>query len=139
VMIGGPVSDRWVQKNIRGRVYTSVIGLGLTIPSLILLGFGHSYVSLIGAALLFGMGFGMFDANNMPILCQIISPKYRATAYGIMNMAGVFGGYAVTRILGSSMDAGHLGADFSKLAVIVLAAIVVLLVFLKPKKEYTYQ
>ena len=138
VMIGGPISDRWVQKNIRGRVYTSVIGLGLTIPSLILLGFGHSYVSLIGAALLFGIGFGMFDANNMPILCQIISPKYRATAYGIMNMAGVFGGYTVTRILGSSMDAGHLGADFSKLAVIVLAAIVILLVFLKPKKEYTY-
>lgn len=139
VMIGGPMSDRWVQKNIRGRVYTSVIGLGLTIPSLILLGFGHSYISLIGAAMLFGIGFGMFDANNMPILCQIISPKYRATAYGIMNMAGVFGGYAITRILGSSMDAGHLGADFSKLAVIVLAAIVILLVFLKPRKEYTYQ
>lgn len=139
VMIGGPLSDRWVQKNIRGRIYTSVIGLGLTIPSLILLGFGHSYISLIGAALLFGIGFGMFDANNMPILCQIIPPKYRATAYGIMNMAGVFGGYAITRILGSSMDAGHLGADFSKLAVIVLAAIVILLVFLKPKKEYTYQ
>lgn len=139
VMIGGPMSDRWVQKNIRGRIYTSVIGLGLTIPSLILLGFGHSYASLIGAALLFGIGFGMFDANNMPILCQIISPKYRATAYGIMNMAGVFGGYAITRILGSSMDAGHLGTDFSKLAVIVLAAILVLLVFLKPKKEYTYR
>lgn len=63
----------------------------------------------------------------------------RIGSNGIMNMAGVFGGYAVTRILGSSMDAGHLGADFSKLAVIVLAAIVVLLVFLKPKKEYTYQ
>lgn len=138
VMIGGPMSDRWVQKNIRGRVYTSVIGLGLTIPSLILLGFGHSYISLVGAATLFGIGFGMFDANNMPILCQIISPKYRATAYGIMNMAGVFGGYAVTLILGSSMDAGHLGVDFSKLAVIVLAAIIILLIFLKPKRELLY-
>ena len=26
----------------------------------------------------FGIGYGMFDANNMPILCQIISAKYRA-------------------------------------------------------------
>ncbi len=135
VMIGGPLSDRWVQKNIRGRVYTSVIGLGLTIPSLILLGFSHSYAGLIIAAMLFGIGFGMFDANNMPILCQIISSKYRGTAYGIMNMCGVFGGYAVTRVLGSSTDAGNLGADFSKLALIVLAAIVVLLLFIKPKKE----
>ena len=114
VLIGGPLSDKWVQKNIRGRIYTSVIGLTLTIPSLILLGYGHSYVGLIGAAVLFGIGFGMFDTNNMPILCQIIPQKLMATAYGIMNMMGEFAGYIVTLMLGSSTDAGNLGADFSK-------------------------
>lgn len=138
VLIGGPLSDRWVQKNIRGRMYTSAIGLSLTIPSLILLGFGHSYVGLIGAAMLFGIGYGMFDTNNMPILCQIIPQKYRATAYGIMNMMGVFAGYAVTLMLGSSTDAGNLGADFSKLAIVVLVAVILLLIFLKPKQELTY-
>lgn len=138
VLIGGPLSDRWVQKNIRGRMYTSAIGLSLTIPSLVLLGFGHSYVGLIGAAMLFGIGYGMFDTNNMPILCQIIPQKYRATAYGVMNMMGVFAGYAVTLMLGSSTDAGNLGADFSKLAIVVLVAVILLLVFLKPKKELTY-
>ena len=138
VLIGGPLSDRWVQKNIRGRMYTSAIGLSLTIPSLILLGFGHSYAGLIGAAMLFGIGFGMFDTNNMPILCQIVPEKYRASAYGFMNMMGVFAGYAVTLILGSSTDAGNLGADFSKLAIVVLAAVILMLVFLKPKKELTY-
>ncbi|MHB9055396.1 MAG: MFS transporter [Paludibacteraceae bacterium] len=138
VLIGGPLSDRWVQKNIRGRMYTSAIGLALTIPSLILLGFGHSYFGLIGAAMLFGIGYGMFDTNNMPILCQIIPQKYRATAYGIMNMVGVFAGYAVTLMLGNSTDAGNLGTDFSKLAIVVLFAVVLLLVFLKPKKELTY-
>ncbi|MBZ4651635.1 MAG: transporter, major facilitator family protein [Proteiniphilum sp.] len=138
VLIGGPLSDRWVQKNIRGRIYTSIIGLTLTLPSLVLLGYGHSYVGLIGAALLFGIGYGMFDTNNMPILCQIIPQKYRATAYGIMNMMGVFAGYAVTLMLGSSTDAGNLGADFSKLSVVVLAAIVLMLIFVKPKQELTY-
>ena len=138
VLIGGPLSDRWVQKNIRGRMYTSAIGLTLTIPSLILLGVGHSYVGLIGAAMLFGIGYGMFDTNNMPILCQIVPQKYRATAYGFMNMIGVFAGYSVTLMLGSSTDAGSLGADFSKLAIVVLAAVVLMLVFLKPKKELTY-
>ena len=58
--------------------------------------------------------------------------------YGVMNMMGVFAGYAVTLMLGSSTDAGNLGADFSKLAIAVLAAVVLLLVFLKPKKELTY-
>ena len=35
VILGGTLSDKWVQKNIRGRVYTGAIGLGLTIPSLL--------------------------------------------------------------------------------------------------------
>lgn len=138
VLIGGPLSDKWVQKNIRGRIYTSVIGLTLTIPSLILLGYGHSYAGLIGAAMLFGIGYGMFDTNNMPILCQIIPQKYRATAYGIMNMMGVFAGYIVTLMLGSSTDAGNLGADFSKLSVAVLIAVILMLAFVKPKYELTY-
>ena len=68
VIVGGVLSDKWVLRNIRGRVYTSAIGLGMTIPALILLGFGHSIVAVVGAGLLFGMGYGMFDANNMPIL-----------------------------------------------------------------------
>ena len=93
VLIGGTLSDRWVQTNIKARIYTSTIGLGLTIPALILIGFGHSYVAMIGATLLFGIGYGMFDTNNMPILCQIIPQQQRATAYGIMNMGGVFAGY----------------------------------------------
>lgn len=138
VLIGGPLSDKWVQKNIRGRIYTSVIGLSLTIPSLILLGYGHSHAGLIGAAMLFGIGYGMFDTNNMPILCQIIPQKYRATAYGIMNMIGVFAGYIVTLMLGSSTDAGNLGADFSKLSIVVLAAVILMLAFVKPKHELTY-
>lgn len=53
-----------------------------------LLGFGSSFVAVIGAGLLFGIGFGIFDANNMPILCQFVSAKHRGTAYGIMNMTG---------------------------------------------------
>ncbi len=138
VLIGGPLSDRWVQKNIKGRIFTSVIGLSLTIPSLVLLGFGSTYVAMIGAAMLFGIGYGMFDTNNMPILCQIVPQKQRATAYGIMNMAGVFAGYAVTLLLGSSTDAGNLGADFSKLAVVVVLAVVLMVVFIKPKHELTY-
>ena len=67
VIFGGILSDRWAQKNIRGRVYTSAIGLGLTIPALLLIGYGHSLFHVGGAAFCFGFGFGLFDANNMPI------------------------------------------------------------------------
>lgn len=133
VIFGGILSDRWVQKNIKGRIYTSAIGLALTIPSLLLIGFGHSLFNIIGAAFCFGFGFGMFDANNMPILCQFVSAKYRATAYGIMNMTGVFAGAFITDFLGKSTDSGSLGKDFAMLSVIVLIALLVQLYFLRPK------
>lgn len=135
VLIGGLLSDRWVQRNIRVRVFTSAIGLGLTIPSLLLLGIGHSYVAVIGASLCFGLGFGIFDANNMPILCQFIPSHLRATAYGFMNMVGVFSGAAVTQVLGRYTDNGNLGSGFAVLASIVLVALVVQLATLKPKVQ----
>ncbi len=133
VIFGGILSDRWVQKNIRGRIYTSAIGLALTIPSLLLVGYGHSMFHVIGAAFCFGFGFGMFDANNMPILCQFVSSKYRATAYGLMNMTGVFAGALVTDWLGKSTDAGNLGKSFAMLSAIVLVALIIQVSFLRPK------
>ncbi|HEY8972525.1 MAG TPA: MFS transporter [Puia sp.] len=133
VVFGGLLSDRWVKTNVRGRVYASAIGMGLTIPSLLMLGFGHSLVTVVIAGICFGFGFGMTDANNMPMLCQFIGPRQRATAYGLMNMVGVFSGALVTEWLGKSTDAGHLGRDFSLLAVIVLAGLILLITFLRPK------
>lgn len=133
VIGGGILSDKWVQRNVRGRVYTGAIGLALTVPSLLLLGFGHNLVTIIGGGLCFGIGYGMFDANNMPILCQFISPRYRATAYGIMNMTGVFAGAAITNILGKSTDSGNLGHDFAMLAGLVLIALIIQIIFLRPK------
>ena len=135
VIFGGILSDRWVQKNVKGRIYTSAIGLALTIPALLLLGFGHTFFSVVGAALCFGLGYGIFDANNMPILCQFVSAKYRGTAYGIMNMTGVFAGAFITDLLGKSSDAGNLGKDFAMLAGIVLITLAVLLYFLRPKEK----
>jgi MFS family permease len=133
VLFGGIISDRWARNNIRGRVFTSAIGLALTIPAILLIGYGSTLVHLVTAAFCFGFGFGMFDANNMPILCQFVASKYRATAYGFMNMIGVFAGAMITEFLGKSTDNGNLGADFAMLATIVVAALLIQLTFLRPK------
>ncbi|GAA4452844.1 MFS transporter [Nibrella saemangeumensis] len=133
VIVGGLLSDRWAQTNLRGRIYTSAIGLGLTIPSLLLLGFGQSLGHVVGAAFCFGFGFGMFDANNMPILCQLVPAHSRATAYGLMNMTGVFAGAFITNWLGKSTDAGSLGRDFALLSGVVLVALLIQLYALRPK------
>lgn len=134
VIAGGILSDKWIQKNIRGRIYTSAIGIALTIPSLYLLGMGSSMYTTVGGAACFGIGFGMFDANNMPILCQFVAAKYRATAYGLMNMTGVFAGALVTTLLGKSTDSGNLGYHFALMTVILFVALAAQLYFLHPQK-----
>jgi sugar phosphate permease len=133
VLIGGRMSDRWFLRHARGRIYTGAIGLFLTIPALLLIGYGSSMATILGAAILFGFGFGMFDTNNMPILCQFVPQHQRATGYGFLNTAGIFSGALITDYLGKSTDAGNLGADFAKLAVVVLVVLIIQLIFLKPK------
>ncbi len=139
VILGGILSDKWVQKNIRGRIYTSAIGLSLTIPALMLIGFGDSMFHMVGAVFFFGFGYGMFDANNMPILCQFVEAKYRATAYGLMNMTGVFAGAFITNMLGKSTDAGSLGKDFALMSVVIVFALALQLTVLQPKNSIHYK
>ncbi|MGL5111018.1 MAG: MFS transporter, partial [Flavobacterium sp.] len=133
VLFGGMLSDKWVIKNVKGRIYTSAIGLSLTIPALLLIGFGHSTLHIVSAGLCFGIGYGMFDANNMPILCQFVASKHRATAYGILNMTGVGCGALVTTVLGKYADNGTLGNGFAMMAGIVVLALLVQISFLKPQ------
>ncbi len=135
VVVGGIVSDRWTQKNIRGRVYTGVIGLSLTIPALLLIGYGHTLLPILTAALCFGFGFGMFDTNTMPILCQFVPPSQRATSYGFLNTVGISAGAVITDFLGKSTDEGNLGKHFAILAGVVLLVVIIQLLFLRPKVQ----
>lgn len=135
VMIGGPISDRWVRRNLRGRIYTSAIGLGAMIPALVLLGMGSGMFAAVSAGLFFGVGYGMFDANNMPILCQFVPARQRASAYGVMNMTGVFAGAVITKVLGRWAEAGDLGLGFALMAAVVGLALAMQLIVLRPKTD----
>lgn len=133
VMIGGPMADKWSKKNLKGRIYTSAIGIAVMIPSLILMGIGTSFAAAIGAGILFGLGYGLFDANNMPVLCQFVSDRSRGTAYGIMNMSGLFIGALATDVLGSLAEKGRMGFGFACMAGALCMALILQLSVLKPK------
>lgn len=135
VLLGGSLSDRWVKKNLKGRIYTSAIGLALMIPALVLIGLGHGMAAAVGAGVCFGVGYGMFDTNNMPILCQFVSAKNRATAYGLMNMVGVFAGAIITKVLGRWADQGNLGLGFALMAGVITVALALQIFVLKPTTD----
>lgn len=135
ILAGGPLSDKWVKRNVKGRVYTSAIGLVMMIPALILLGLGKGMFAAVAAGLFFGIGYGMFDTNNMPILCQFVPSKLRATAYGIMNMTGVMMGAVCTQVLGKWAEGGNLGLAFAVLGCIIAVALVAQITILNPTTD----
>jgi MFS family permease len=94
-LTGGWLADRRMRHSPRGRIHVSALGMILIIPALFGVGFspqsGHLWVA-IAFLILFGLGWGFFDANNMPILCQIALPEHRATGYGIMNLVSMTSG-----------------------------------------------
>jgi MFS family permease len=86
---GGYLADRWTRKNIRGRTYVSAIGMAMIIPAMFGVGNAGTLAIAVAFLVLFGIGWGFFDCNNMPILCQITRPHLRATGYGIMNLVSI--------------------------------------------------
>lgn len=135
VMIGGPISDRWVRTNVRGRIFTSAIGMAMMIPALVFIGLAHNAWLSVLAGLFFGIGYGMLDANNMPILCQFVSSRQRAMAYGLMNSVGVIMGAITTQLLGSLAESVGLGLCFALMGGILLIALALQLTLLRPKYD----
>ena len=95
VLAGGWLADGWMTRSVRGRIYVSAIGMSFFLPALFGVGNAATLSIAIMFLVLFGLGWGFFDCNNMPILCQIASPRSRATGYGLMNMVSIScGGFA---------------------------------------------
>ena len=133
VLIGGRFSDQMSRMDVRGRTWVSAMGLLLLMPALAGMGLALNFGIAIASAALFGFGFGLFDTNNMPILCQVVPPRMRATAYGVLNCAGIGAGAALTPFLGKMKDHGvPLSQGFALCAVPAVIACI-LMVSLRPK------
>ena len=91
-LVGGWLADRRMRHTARGRIHVSALGMLLIIPALFGVGFspqtGELWVA-VAFLILFGLGWGFFDTNNMPILCQVTPPEQRATGYGLMNLVSI--------------------------------------------------
>ncbi len=135
VLLGGVVADFWMRKTNRGRIFTSALGVLLLVPALLGLGYAWSLGAAIAFMILFGVGWGFYDCNNMPILCQIARPEHRATGYGFMNLVSISVGAGATVVLGWMRD---YGIKFS-IAFAVSAAVALLstglILLVKPRDE----
>ncbi len=135
VILGGAVADWWMRRTNRGRIFTSALGVLLLVPAMLGLGLAWSLAAAIAFMILFGIGWGFFDCNNMPILCQIARPEHRATGYGFMNMVSISVGACTA--LGLGWVAGQqlpFSIAFAASAVLALVS-AGLILLVKPKVE----
>ena len=134
--VGSWLADRWMQKTERGRIYVSAFGMSMIIPAMFGVGYapqtGMLWVA-VAFLILFGLGWGFFDSNNMPILCQIARPELRATGYGLMNLVSISAGGLADRGFGFLRDQNvPLFGIFSVFASAALIS-VVLVLLIKPR------
>ncbi len=129
VLAGGKSSDFLFARHVYGRTWVSASGLMCTAIAIVGIGLAPDFWIVIACSALYGFGFGMFDANSMPILCQVAPPRFRGTGYGLMNFCGTGAGALVTPLLGKLKDSGTpLALSFAYCAIpAVLAAAVMVL------------
>lgn len=92
ILAGGWLSDRWSMHRPGARVLVQAAGFATAGPFLFLTGYTGSAAVLIFALIAFGLGRGLYDCNVMPVLCDVVDPDLRATAYGILNLLGCVAG-----------------------------------------------
>jgi len=126
--IGGLLADLWMQKTRRGRIYVSALGMAMIVPAIFGVGNATSVVMATGFLILFGVGWGFFDCNNMPILSQIVGANHRATGYGIMNFVSISVGGLTDWGFGRLQDAKvPLNISFSLFAMLSIISIALVL------------
>jgi predicted MFS family arabinose efflux permease len=133
-LVGGMLADKWMKKNVRGRIFTSALGMTLFLPALFSVGNAGSLTVAVIGLVIFGFGWGFFDCNNMPILSQITRPEVRATGYGFMNLVSTSCGGLGDWSFGLLQDRGmSLNTIFGFFAGVALLS-VILVLFIKPQK-----
>ncbi len=137
VALGGLLADRWMRRTQRGRIYVSAIGMALFLPALFTVGNASVQTTAIIGLVIFGLGWGFFDCNNMPILCQIARPELRATGYGIMNLVSISCGGFGDWGFGALRDHGvPLNVIFGAFAGVAAISIVIVLI-IRPRSTET--
>jgi MFS family permease len=127
MLIGGAWADRWSRTNPRARILVPVIGLAAAAPAVLLIANSPLLAFALGGLVLYGFARNFSDANQMPILCFVVDPRYRATSWGISTfiscMVGAAGIYAGGLLRDAQIDISRV-FQFASLNLLVSAALI---------------
>lgn len=137
IVVGGWLSDRWSLRRPGARALVQAAGFATAGPFLFLTGSTDSMPLLVVALIAFGLGRGLYDCNVMPVLCDVIDPHLRATAYGILNLLGCVAGGVMAAAAGYLKSSVGLDAALQISGVLLLGC-AILLMRLRPVEAARY-
>jgi MFS family permease len=137
VLIAGVIADRWSRTSDRARALTPAIAFLFSGPCLIAAASTGVLPLAIGGLIVFGLGRGAIDANQMPLVRQLVGAPVSATAYGLLNLTSTAAGGIMVYIGGALLDA-HI--DLARIFQAAGAGVIVaglILLMIRPTKFFT--
>jgi MFS family permease len=92
VPFGGWLADHWARRRAGGRMLVQAVGLLTGAMFVFLVGTTKSASVLLFVMTIFGLCKGLYDSNIFASIFDVVEPRARATAAGIMNTVGWGGG-----------------------------------------------
>jgi MFS family permease len=92
VPLGGWLADRWALRKAGGRILVQAAGLLAGSIFVFYVGATDSVGFLLVTMTLFGLCKGVYDSNIFASIFDVVEPRARATAAGLMNTIGWTGG-----------------------------------------------
>ena len=120
VLLGASVADRYCKKITGMRGLVQGTGLLLGAPFIFLLGIGDSPFVIYLTLALFGLFRGIYDSNIFAALYDVVEPRVRSTATGLMLMFAFVTGASAPYILGKIKPALGLAWGLSALSVVYI-------------------
>ena len=92
VPLAGGLADRLVRRRLTGRMLVQTLGLVAGAAFVLLVGKTSHTATLLAAMTAFGVCKGFYDSGIFASLYDVIEPRARGTAAGLMNTVGWGGG-----------------------------------------------
>jgi len=126
VLFGGWISDKQAVKTPVARLHVAAFGLLLGAPFIYMLGQVNTLNMIYAMMAIFGFFRGIYDANIFAAMYEVIPPRFRSSATGLMISCAFVTGSTAPLILGYVKQHFSLNTGMSMLApVYVLGAILI--------------
>jgi MFS family permease len=116
VLWGARLADRYARQNPRSRLVVQALGLLIGAPFIYLMSVSTTQVVTYVALFLFGIFRGWYDSNIVASLYEVVSPKIRASAYGLVLACAFLIGATSPYILGVLKPTLGLSAGLASLS-----------------------